>query len=200
MRHNPIASFSSGRPVVLLDDTTSHGAAELLVSAAIIEPITMAFLVRHTSGFVTVALPATRCDELGLPAVVAMPNARYCAVPAVAVDAADGVTTGISASDRAYTARLLAHEAATVDHFTRPGHLVPLRLSTQAQNVPSAPAAALQLARVTWLPLAVVTCHLVRDDGPLLSMAEGYEFAAAHGLAVVTVDEMSASTELVGAA
>ncbi|MGB8389961.1 3,4-dihydroxy-2-butanone-4-phosphate synthase [Mycobacterium sp.] len=121
-----IEALAAGQPIVLVDDRTSSGAAALVSAAEAATPHLIAFMVRHTSGFVCVALPENDCDRLRLPLQTDStdPTApRFC----VTVDAVEGVTTGISAADRARTVSALADPAATECDFGRPGHVVPVR-------------------------------------------------------------------------
>jgi 3,4-dihydroxy-2-butanone 4-phosphate synthase len=118
-------------------------------------------------------------------------------VQAVTCDAAEGVATGISAADRALTARLLADPAATPDHFTRPGHLVPMRVREGFTDFRSPASAALELCAMAQLQAAMIRCELVRDSGSLATPADGLEFARRHHLAVVAKQELLESRELV---
>jgi 3,4-dihydroxy 2-butanone 4-phosphate synthase / GTP cyclohydrolase II len=190
IRPDLLNSYRSGRPIVLINDDGGERGAELLISATAVQATAMAFLVRHTSGFVTVALPSLRCDGLDLPATAAAPLAAIRAVPAVAVDAEVGVSTGISATDRSRTARLLADPNSTAGDFTRPGHVVPLRVPPAAVSQVSAMGAAFRLCEEAGVSAAIVQCDLVRDDGPLLSASEGFEFASAYGLALTSVRDL----------
>ncbi|MFT4087702.1 MAG: 3,4-dihydroxy-2-butanone-4-phosphate synthase, partial [Gordonia sp. (in: high G+C Gram-positive bacteria)] len=122
-----IDAFRSGRPVIVVDDERRTNQGGLLVAAELVTRETMAFLVRHTSGFVAVALREADADRLGLPPMRAANQDRHRAAYGVTVDARDGVTTGISARDRARTARLLGDPASGPADFNRPGHVVPLR-------------------------------------------------------------------------
>ena len=124
--------FARGELVVLLDDHPDPRPAVLVALAAALEPAAMAELVRYTSGFVTVALPAARCDALGLPALTHDPFCRLRPVAAVAVDARVGVGTGISATDRCRTARVLADPRSVTSDLSRPGHVVPMRVPMAA--------------------------------------------------------------------
>jgi 3,4-dihydroxy 2-butanone 4-phosphate synthase / GTP cyclohydrolase II len=196
---DPVSALRTGNLVVMVDDDRvgfADGGAELWLAAEGADPRVMAQLVRHTSGFVTIAIPASRSTRLGLPAMVNddLSFGDRRPVQAVTCDAAEGVTTGISAADRALTARLLADPDATRDHFTRPGHMVALRVRDGFTDPRSPASAALELCAIAQLAPALVRCELVHDSGALLSPAEGLEFARAHNLAVI------AQHELVGAA
>src|SRR5215470_4360261 len=147
---DPVSALRAADLVVLVDEEASEGGVELWMAAELAEASNFARLVRHTSGFVTVAMPAARCTSLGLPGTAG--GAAFFTetrpIQAVTCDAAEGVTTGISAADRSFTARLLADPASTRDDFRRPGHLVPLRVRPGLTD-PAAPAsAALDLCEI----------------------------------------------------
>jgi 3,4-dihydroxy-2-butanone 4-phosphate synthase len=115
-------------------------------------------------------------------------------VQAVTCDAAEGVATGISAADRALTARLLADPAATPDHFTRPGHLVPMRVREGYTDTRAPAAAALDLCAMAQLQPAMIRCELVHDSGALVDAADGLAFAREHRLAAVLKRELVAQS------
>jgi 3,4-dihydroxy 2-butanone 4-phosphate synthase/GTP cyclohydrolase II len=189
---DPVTALRTGNLIVMVDDDAAHGGAELWLAAEVADALAFARLVRHTSGFVSVAIPAVRSAHLGLPAMftveASFPDRRP--VQAITCDAAEGVATGISAADRALTARLLADPASTPEHFTRPGHLVPMRVREGFTDVRSPAAAALELCAIAQLQPAMVRCELVHDSGELLSLADGLEFARRHHLAVLAKREL----------
>ena len=120
-------SLSAGRPVVVLAGQDGQGEGHLVLAAESATTSRVAFFVRHTSGFLCVALPGADCDRLRLPPIPGPGTAATAADQRVSVDAARGVRTGISARDRARTIAELADPASTPNDFTRPGHVVPLR-------------------------------------------------------------------------
>ncbi|GAB3348542.1 3,4-dihydroxy-2-butanone-4-phosphate synthase [Amycolatopsis echigonensis] len=186
LRTRAAAELADGRPVVLLDE---RGAAELVVAAALATRHSLAFLVRHGSGFVRVALTGHACDRLGLPPVIA--RGPYRCAQAVSVDAATGVSTGISAADRCRTVRLLADPAAGPGDLRRPGHLVPVRAwpTDGAADQPGASEAGIELARLAGLEPAAVLCGLVSrlDPASMAGPAEALDFAREHDLAAIAV-------------
>jgi 3,4-dihydroxy-2-butanone 4-phosphate synthase len=186
-----LRAYRHGRATVLLDERPGRPPATLIVAAETIAALTMSFLVRYSSGFVTIGLPDWRCDELDLPAIAADPQYLVRPVAAVSVDAASGVSTGISAADRSHTARLLADPGTGVDALTRPGHLVPLRVPTAiGRPISSAAAAGLQLCELSGRTAGAVCGELVDDAGELLTAAAGRRFAAEHGLVALSRAEV----------
>ncbi|MDQ0382956.1 3,4-dihydroxy-2-butanone-4-phosphate synthase [Amycolatopsis thermophila] len=177
-------ALAAGRPVVVLDE---HGTAELVVAAQAVTTSAMAFLIRHGSGFVRVALTGQACDRLVLPPVT--PLGPHRCAQAVAVDAAEGVSTGISAADRCRAARLLADPATVPDDLRRPGHTVPLR--AWAGGEPGVVEASVELATAAGLSAAPVLCGLVseRDPRRMAGAGEAALFARRHRLEITGVAE-----------
>ncbi|PPJ14436.1 bifunctional 3,4-dihydroxy-2-butanone-4-phosphate synthase/GTP cyclohydrolase II [Nocardia nova] len=187
-----LRELRAGRPIVVLDDATRENEADLVLAAEHANEDAVAFFLEHTSGFLCVAMPETRLAELDLPLMVTDPTDPLRTAFTVSVDAADGVTTGISAADRARTARLLACATTRPRDLTRPGHMMPLRargggvLERRGHT-----EAAVDLCTAAGLNPAGMICELV---GPgrrtMMSREQAYAFADEHGLAVLTVDEL----------
>lgn len=152
--------IAAGRPVALFDDEV--GVQYLVFAAEHAAATTVAFAVRHTSGFLCVALPDERADELQLPALPRVHARDEVPDYAVAVDAAAGSGTGISATDRAATIRLLADPDTVATDLTRPGHVVPVRTRQEGLLARTGAAeAALDLVRAAGCAPAAVFAHLV---------------------------------------
>jgi 3,4-dihydroxy-2-butanone 4-phosphate synthase len=181
----------SGRAFALVDDVRPDGPTELVVAAGLVTQSTMHSLIRHTSGFVTVALPQERCDRLQLPPVVATSIESHASTYAVAVDAAAGTTTGISAHDRARTARSLGDPSAVPSDFTRPGHVVPVRVPADPESHcrTDPPFVGLGVCSRAGFPAAVMAV-LVADTGELLGAGAAQLFAERHGLPCVRISDM----------
>jgi 3,4-dihydroxy 2-butanone 4-phosphate synthase/GTP cyclohydrolase II len=161
--------------------------AVLTVPASAVTQHEMAFLVRHCSGLVCVTVPTAECGRLGLPAMSVCDDENVPAAQLrVSVDAAEDIGTGISARDRAHTARLVADPRSDRDSFRRPGHLLTIRVDVAVPGV--APALTIgqyvaDLTRSAGLDGFGVYSHLVGDDGlQLADFATATAFAAAHGL------------------
>lgn len=179
--------LAAGRPVVLCSDGSLDGY--LMFAAANATAATMAFAVRHTSGFLSVALPAADCDRLELPPMCPRHRADHSLggpVPVftVSVDARNGITTGISAPDRCHTARLLADPSARPADFVRPGHV----MVVAAAGTGTLTDIATDLVAAAGSGRAAVLGAIVGIDDPtrMADRAELTEFARAHGLALVT--------------
>jgi len=122
-----IEAIKAGKAVVVVDDEDRENEGDLIFAAELATPELVAFMVRYTSGYICVAITEAEADRLDLPPMFHSNQDKRGTAYTVTVDAAERVTTGISASDRATTIRLLADRDATAVDFRRPGHVVPLR-------------------------------------------------------------------------
>jgi 3,4-dihydroxy 2-butanone 4-phosphate synthase/GTP cyclohydrolase II len=150
-------------------------------------------MVRHTSGYVCAPLTEEEADRLDLPPQFHTNQDRRGTAYAVTVDAREGVSTGISAADRAHTIRLLADPATQPSDLSRPGHVVPLR--AKAGGVlrrPGHTEASIDLATLAGLRPAAVLCELVNDDGTMMRLPDLEKFVAAHDLALISIAELVA--------
>jgi 3,4-dihydroxy 2-butanone 4-phosphate synthase/GTP cyclohydrolase II len=182
----------AGETIVLIAAHEDSGC--LVFSAECATTALMSFMVRHTAGYITVAITRTDAGRMGLPPMCAAFEMPDSPQHAVAVDAAAGVTTGISAADRAQTARELARKSATPQDFRRPGHVIPIVVPPREHRRQVGTAeAGVDLMDLAGLAPAAVMCELVSDSGPT-EMANSEElraFALLHGLACVTVTEVA---------
>ena len=190
-----VAQIAAGRAVVVLDDEDRENEGDLIFAAQQATPELLAFMVRYTSGFVCVSLPEADADRLDLPPMHRINQDRRGTAYTVTVDAKEGIGTGISATDRSHTIRLLADPAAVADDFTRPGHVVPLRARRGGVLVrPGHTEAAVDLAELAGLAPVGVLCEIVSEWEPagMARTAELREFAATHDLAIITIADLIA--------
>ncbi|MEU0468872.1 3,4-dihydroxy-2-butanone-4-phosphate synthase [Amycolatopsis thermoflava] len=181
------AQVAAGRPVVLVGD---DGEGNLVFAASLATAALVGFTVRHTSGFVRVALTGDACERLDLPPIYR----RGDRAMRVTVDHVE-TGTGISGADRARTIAALAAPESVAEDFSRPGHVVPVRAADSGVAGKRGTAeAALDLARLAGLPPAAAFCEIVSVDRPLhLSCGdEPAFFAAEHGLALVATADLAA--------
>lgn len=187
-----LQQIAAGRPVVVTDDTDRENEGDLIFAAELATPELLGWLIRHSSGVVCVPMTGADLDRLQIGPMVADNADPMRTAFTVTVDAADGVTTGISAADRTTTIRLLADQAATPAQFTRPGHLFPLRakdggvLERRGHT-----EAAVDLARLAGLRPAAVISELVTDSGPMLRGPALQDFAREHDLIVLSIDQLA---------
>ncbi len=181
-----------GKPVIVVDDDDRENEGDLIMPAEMASPEWLAFIVRHTTGIVCVALEGDRADALGLPLMWEDTTDPFGTAFTVTVDAAHGITTGVSASDRARTIQLLADGASTADDFARPGHIFPLRareggvLARRGHT-----EAAVDLARLAGFQPVGLLCELVSDSGEMMRGDDLQSFAAENDLLVVSIDALA---------
>jgi len=185
-----ITEIKSGKAVVVVDDEDRENEGDLIFAAELATPELVSFMVRYTSGYICVPLTEKEADRLDLPPMYRVNQDRRGTAYTVTVDAREGTTTGISASDRALTMRLLANPDATAEDFSRPGHVVPLR--AKAGGVlrrPGHTEAAVDLAELAGLHPAGVLCEIVSEKDPagMARVDELRVFADEHELALVSI-------------
>ena len=186
-----VTELAAGRPVVVVDDADREDEGDLVLAAAHATPEALAFVVRHTTGIVCVPMPGAELDRLALPPMTAVNEDPKGTAYAVSVDARTGVTTGVSAADRARTIRLLADPGTAPADLTRPGHVFPLRAAEGGVlNRRGHTEAAVDLVRLAGLPPVGVIAELVDDDGSMARLPRVRAFAAEHGLAVVSIADL----------
>jgi 3,4-dihydroxy 2-butanone 4-phosphate synthase/GTP cyclohydrolase II len=188
-----LSELAAGRPIVVVDDEDRENEGDLIFAASLATPEVVGFTIRYSSGVICVPLPAADADRLNLPPMTAINQDRKGTAYTVSVDARDGVSTGISAADRARTIRLLADPATGADDLTRPGHVFPLRAKDGGVLVrPGHTEAAVDLCRLAGLPLAAGICEVVEDDGSMSRLPQLARFAEEHGLALISIADLIA--------
>ena len=163
-----IAAVAAGEAVVVVDDEDRENEGDIIFAASKATPELMAFTIRHSSGVICVPMPADMLDRLEIPLMTPHNKDKLRTAYTISVDARDGVTTGISAADRAHTARVLADSATEPWELTRPGHVFPLRYREGGVlNRRGHTEAAVDLARMAGLTPAGVLVEIVNDDGSM---------------------------------
>src|SRR5689334_13146296 len=188
-----IADIAAGKAVVVIDDEDRENEGDLIFAAEKATPELVAFMVRYTSGYLCVPLSGEVCDRLGLLPMYAVNQDKHGTAYTVTVDAKLGVGTGISASDRATTMRLLADPTASAGDFTRPGHVVPLRAKEGGVlRRPGHTEAAVDLATLAGLQPAGTICEIVsqKDEGEMAQTDELRVFADDHDLALISIADL----------
>ncbi|AEA25617.1 bifunctional 3,4-dihydroxy-2-butanone-4-phosphate synthase/GTP cyclohydrolase II [Pseudonocardia benzenivorans] len=190
-----VADLAEGKPVVVVDDEDRENEGDLIFAAEKATPELVSFVVRYTSGYVCVALTEEDCDRLDLPPMHHTNTDNFRTAFTVTVDAKEGVTTGISAADRARTIRLLADPAAAPADLVRPGHVLPLRAREGGVlRRPGHTEAAVDLARMAGLSPAGALCEIVsqKDDTDMARGDELQVFAEDHELTLITIADLIA--------
>ena len=186
-----IEDIAAGKAVVVVDDEDRENEGDIIFAASKATPELMAFTIRHSSGVICVPMPADMLDRLEIPLMTPHNKDKMRTAYTISVDARDGVTTGISAADRAHTARVLADSATEPWEITRPGHVFPLRYREGGVLVRRGHTeAAVDLARLAGLTPAGVLVEVVNDDGSMKRAPELREFADQHGLAMISIEDL----------
>lgn len=188
-----IRAIERGEFVIVVDDEDREDEGDLIIAADAVTPELLAFMVRHTSGLICVSMPGRVLDRLQLPPMVQQNDESFRTAFTVSVDLRDGITTGISAADRAATIRALASTKAVAADFVRPGHVFPLRAREGGVvERPGHTEAAYDLVRLAGRGYAGVLCELVNEDGSMARRADLVRFAAAHRIVLVSIAQMAA--------
>ncbi|UAL31335.1 bifunctional 3,4-dihydroxy-2-butanone-4-phosphate synthase/GTP cyclohydrolase II [Nocardioides rotundus] len=186
-----VADIAAGRPVVVVDDEDRENEGDIIFAAAKATPELMAWTIRHSSGVICAPMPAEMLDRLEIPLMTPHNRDAYRTAYTISVDARDGVSTGISAADRAHTVKTLADSATEPWELTRPGHVFPLRYREGGVLVRRGHTeAAVDLCRMAGLTPAGVLVEVVNDDGTMKRAPELREFADEHGIAMISIEEL----------
>lgn len=192
-----IADIRDGKAVVVVDDPGRENEGDIIFAASKATPELMAFLVRYSSGYVCAPAPGAMLDRLGIPLMTPHNREMMRTAYTISIDARDGITTGISAADRARTVRVLADSATESFELVMPGHVLPLRAKdggVLARNGHT--EAAVDLTRLAGLTPVGVIGEVVHDDGTLMRAPALREFADEHGLALVSIEELQVHLRL----
>ena len=189
-----IADIRDGKFVIIVDDEDRENEGDLAIAADRITPEAVNFMATHARGLVCVSTEAWRLDELGLAAMVDQNTSRFGTAFTVSIDAVGhGVTTGISAYDRATTIRLLCDEHARPGDFAKPGHTFPLRAATGGVLERAGQTEAIvDLCKLAGRFPAGVICEIMREDGRMARRPDLDIFAAEHGVKIVAIDDIIA--------
>src|SRR5438128_1598101 len=188
-----IRELKAGRMVIVVDDEDRENEGDLTMVAELITPAAINFMATHGRGLICLAMTGERLDELNLAPMVSDNTAPHGTAFTVSIDLiGHGVTTGISARDRARTIRAAVDASSTPADFARPGHIFPLRarpggvLERRGQT-----EAAADLAGLAGLYPAGVICEIVNDDGTMARVPDLIRFCKTHGLVMVTVADLA---------
>jgi len=186
-----IAAVARGEIVVVVDDEDRENEGDLIMAAEKITAEAMGFMVRHTSGVICMPMMGERLDALQIPLMVIDNTEAQRTAFTVSVDAAEGVSTGISAADRAQTVRTLVNPLARPNGVVRPGHIFPLRYREGGVLKRAGHTeAGVDLARLAGLEPAGVLAEVVNDDGTMARMPQLEKFAAEHSLHLITIADL----------
>ncbi|MDD6309886.1 MAG: bifunctional 3,4-dihydroxy-2-butanone-4-phosphate synthase/GTP cyclohydrolase II [Chlamydia suis] len=186
-----IKDIAEGKFVIVIDEASRENEGDLILAGEKVSAEKMAFLLSHTTGIVCASVTQERAKRLDLPAMVQENQCAFKTAFTVSVDAGAGITTGVSAADRAKTVRLLADPASTPASFVRPGHVFPL--VSQPGGVIQRPGhteASMDLMRLAGMQPCGIFAELVNADHSMMRQQQIWAFAEQQGLTVITVDDL----------
>jgi len=185
------AELREGRMIIIVDDEDRENEGDLVCAAELVTPEKINFMATHARGLICMPLTEERCDELHLTMQVADNTSFLGTAFTVSIEARKGVTTGISAADRATTILAAVDPKTRPQDLARPGHVFPLRAKRGGVLVrPGQTEASVDLARIAGLNPSAVICEVMNADGTMARMPQLEEFAARHGLKIISVAEL----------
>jgi 3,4-dihydroxy 2-butanone 4-phosphate synthase/GTP cyclohydrolase II len=185
------ADIREGRMIIIVDDEDRENEGDLVCAAEKVTPELINFMARYARGLICLPLTEERCDELHLTTQVADNTSFLGTAFTVSIDGRKGVTTGISAADRATTILTAVDPKTRPQDLSRPGHIFPLRAKTGGVLVrPGQTEASVDMARLAGLYPAGVICEIMNEDGTMARLPELREFAVVHGLKMITVADL----------
>ena len=195
MAISPIADILSdlrqGRMVVIMDDEDRENEGDLLIAADVVRAADVNFMATHGRGLICLTLTQERCQQLRLPLMVNENNARFSTKFTVSIEAATGVTTGISAADRATTIRAAVRPDAKPSDVVQPGHIFPLMAARGGVLARAGHTeAGVDLARLAGFSPASVICEILQEDGSMARLPELERFAQTHNLKIGTIADL----------
>ncbi len=188
-----IDDIRQGKMVILVDDEDRENEGDLTMAAEMVTPEAVNFMARFGRGLICLTLTGERCDQLRLPPMVSTNTSSFGTAFTVSIEARKGVTTGISAADRAHTILTAVADAAKPEELARPGHVFPLRAKSGGVLVRAGQTeGSVGLARLAGLKPSGVICEIMNDDGTMSRMPELRTFAAEHKIKICTIADLVA--------
>ncbi len=188
-----IEDIRKGRMLILVDDEDRENEGDLCFAAEHVTPEKINFMAKHGRGLVCLSMTDERLQRLDFPMMVEKNTSRFETAFTVSIDARHGITTGISAYDRAHTIRLATDDNAKPDDFVRPGHIFPLRAKPGGVLVRTGQTeGSVDLARLAGLKPAAVICEIMKDDGTMARMPDLEEIAEKHNMKIVAIKDLVA--------
>ncbi len=183
-----INALRSGRGVLVVDDENRENEGDIIFAAENMTEAQMAMMIRYCSGIVCLCMPESKMKELDLPQMVSHNTSSYGTAFTVTIEAAKGVTTGVSAHDRLATVKAAIKEGATPNDLCRPGHVFPLcARNGGVLERDGHTEASVDLARLAGLTPSGVLCELTNDDGSMARLPQVVAFGLTHNMTVVSI-------------
>ena len=186
-----VEDIRHGRMIIIVDDEDRENEGDLVCAAELVTPEIISFMAIHGRGLICLPLTEDRCDELQLPPQTQDNTSSMGTAFTISIEAREGVTTGISAADRAKTILTAVDPATKPSDLARPGHVFPLRAKRGGVLVRVGQTeASVDIARIAGLAPAAVICEIMNDDGTMSRMPELEVFAEKHGLKIISVADL----------
>lgn len=186
-----VEDIRAGRMVILVDEEDRENEGDLVIAAEYVTPEAINFMARHGRGLICLTLTETRCRQLNLPLMVRDNRTPHRTAFTVSIEAAEGVTTGISAQDRARTVRVATARHARPEDIVQPGHIFPLMAQNGGVLVRAGHTeAGSDLAQLAGLEPAAVICEILKDDGSMARLPDLVEFAKTHGMKIGAIRDL----------
>ncbi len=188
-----IDDFRNGRMVIIVDDESRENEGDVCIPAQFCTPEVVNLMAIHARGLICAPMAGDRLDQLEVPLMTRRNNAPLGTAFTISVEAADGVTTGISASDRSRTLAVLADPKSRPGDLTRPGHIFPLRARDGGVLVRAGQTeASVDLCKMAGVEPVAVVCEVIKDDGTMARLPDLKRFARKHGMCIVSVADIIA--------
>lgn len=188
-----LEEIRQGRMVILVDDEDRENEGDLTMAAEMVTPEAINFMAKYGRGLICLAMTAEKCDQLRLPPMVHNNTSAFSTAFTVSIEAKKGVTTGISAADRAHTILTAVDDNTLPEDLARPGHVFPLRARAGGVLVRTGQTeGSVDLARLAGMKPAGVICEIMNDDGTMARMPQLKKFAKEHGLKICSVADLIA--------
>jgi 3,4-dihydroxy 2-butanone 4-phosphate synthase / GTP cyclohydrolase II len=186
-----VKEIKKGRCVIVIDDESRENEGDLVMAAEKVTPEAINFMAKEARGLICAALLPERLEELNIPSMTADNTALHSTDFTVSVDASKGVTTGISAQDRALTIKLLIDKKTRPEDLARPGHIFPIKAKEGGVLIRAGHTeAGLDLSRISGLYPAGVMCEIMKEDGTMARVPDLLKFAAKHKLKIITIRDL----------
>jgi len=186
-----IKDFRDAKMVIMVDDEDRENEGDLVIAAEKVTPEAINFMATHGRGLICLAMTEQRCDELKLPPMVPDNTSSFQTAFTVSIEARQGVTTGISAADRATTVLTAIADDTRPEDLARPGHVFPLRARKGGVLVRTGQTeGSMDLARLAGMKPAAVICEVMKDDGTMARRPDLEEFAEKHKLGIVSIADL----------
>jgi 3,4-dihydroxy 2-butanone 4-phosphate synthase/GTP cyclohydrolase II len=186
-----VAELRAGRMVILVDEEDRENEGDLVLAADFVTPEAINFMIRHARGLVCLTLTEERCAQLDLPMMTSKNGTSFGTNFTVSIEAAEGVTTGISAADRARTIQVAVAEGARPDDIVQPGHIFPLKAQKGGVLMRAGHTeAGCDLTEMAGLTPASVICEIIKEDGEMARLPDLIEFAKEHKLKIGTIADL----------